>query len=271
MKKSELCRSKNSILRAVAALGVSVVFATFACIACLAWFNVSGGVTGSGANIYVKSISIDSVDVTYYKYSSSTTSESGVDYATYVECDSAALGTFSPLSSGKEYRIIIKAVFYGSLTSLSLDAVSNAENYLGAYGTNGKLLSPLKNSTDENPTVNSLSSIIQFYILDSSSVTTGVSGELNTCVISEPSANTAKQFFTLDNTAVGGYTFTQRLNLIDGAEVTEGDTQGYTAYILLDYNQETMLDIFGKNLGNANISNISEVKFNDCDFCFEVY
>jgi hypothetical protein len=278
MYKWERLKSKFTIGRAVIALVVSVIFAVFSCGVCFAWFFSYKNVNSTGENFGVNKIADVSVDVTFYKIpdqteesATSTTSDTSSDEATtsanssiddtlvYKKSDDAKLGIYD-LSEGNRYcRVLVKFVFSGSFTQLTLSATTNItskEGYLGYIES-----SILKNELTVKD--NSLSSVIQFYALDYSDVTF-LENDNTSCTIKNISYKTPLRFFEISNDV----TFEQTLELASTTDTTK--VQNNTCYVLIGYNEDAMADIFGKNLGKDDISG-EEIQFDLADFNFEVY
>jgi hypothetical protein len=232
------------VLRAAVALCFSVVLLILFCLFfCYAWFSTNDEVSAVGLSVDLKSSGITAT-ITYYTCNGKNSG------TTFVQSDSAELGTYDVMDSTKSYRALIKFVFDNNISQVSLYAVSEAANYLGEYNSKGELISPLQ--TDGN----SVSSIISFYALDYS------------CVTSNGSIVTLSNLGNYDTTQFvefksGGFSFNDKICIAQNIQL-----ENSTLYILLDYNEEAVLDIFGKNLGNTNMGD-GNVEFNSIDFYFE--
>jgi hypothetical protein len=232
----------SPIVRAVIALCLSVMVFIFVCVfGCYAWFADNREVSSLGLQARIVNSVIDA-DVSYYTCSD----ENGG--LTFEKSDSPALGTYNALDSTKSYRALIKLEFYNNLNEVTLNAVSEANNYLGEYN-DGTLISLLKASG------NSVSSILSMCALDNADVT-----ENGDKVTLKNLENYSMMHFV--EVKGGSFVFNKTINIADKMQLTNS-----VLYILLDYNEDALLDIFGKNLGND--LGDGDVLFNLLDFYFE--
>jgi hypothetical protein len=283
MKK--LVRGNLMILRAVLALCVSVVVAILACGVCFGWFASSKQVSGNLDDMYVLTgIDVKSVTIEYYAIDTTTTSEGYLKY--YLPTTTPTLGGYDMLTGNESCRLLVKIQLDGTYTSLNL-SVRSMGSYLGEYATdedgNVSLATPLKKSG------NSLSSVVQFYSLMADDVTANKSSDNSTYyTISSLEGKTAKSFVSVNNDTYA-IEFNRSVDLctvnITDDMTSEERAQANTLYILLEYNEMAIADIFGKNLGNdfsddsedSTKSTTSEdsaddeyIKFDNTDFYFEV-
>jgi hypothetical protein len=277
MKISRQSKGKLNIVRAALSLGVA--FALSIC-ACLAWFNVNTSVGSSGSNFCTSLDSVKSVTVNCYKC---PVDEDGNPIETDLpntfalagsNVSSVALDSYDMLSSSKTYRVLLEFICEGNLSQVSLSVKSSATDYIGAYVACDEQPSNLATArtlaTPLTATGNSLSSVIAFYPLESDNViSTTYKG--STAFSVNLSGEEQPQKFAEPN--VSGYTFNTDLTLLSGQQLTLAENQTLPQaklYVMLDYNDDALFDIFAKNLTNTNIANTAYVQFDDCDFYFVV-
>jgi hypothetical protein len=271
MKKLGWLKRNITVIRAVVALGVSVVIAFLACGVCFGWFSLDKHVSGNLDDMYVTTgTEVSDVDITYYKADSDTSSDG---YGkNYIESTDTTLGEYNMLSGNDSCRLLIKIVFDGTYNKLTISAVTTTSTYLGKYkdGSTSELETYL---TDEG---NPLSSVVQFYALSFNEVTqsqTTTNGTTkNICTIESLEEKDASSFVTFKDGATTA-TYTQKLDLytISLENITSATerAQANTVFILIEYNELALVDIFGKNLGSKYVTKES-IKFDKMDFRFEV-
>lgn len=239
----------------------------------LAWYTSNTSVTATGITGSTSMLdpeSVGNVSEVYYFDIDSVVEENGnKTYEVSNECKGTML---SNISMGKydalysEAHQILMVIKLKELTNYTVTTQTNTVSYLGSTikDENGNFILQAEN--------NPISSVISFVYVNSSEVTFNQEIDSEYGINFPTSITTANQEQSfVEYNITRNTTFNDNLN--QNLTLAENENTEYV-YIILDYVEEAIEDIYSKNIGNEALNGISEYEGDyitySCDFTISV-